>query len=104
MAGHLTMKAKTQLYLAGGALFLIGAYYTGKKAKAAAADVLESINPASTENVVYRFVNHIGASVTGDPNWNLGVEIYDLLHGDDEPVAGDSYNWLDGNNGEWPGI
>jgi hypothetical protein len=70
----------------------------------------ETFNPASTENGIYRLVNGLGAMITGNENWNLGVAIYEAIHGEDEELRQviESYNWLEGAPVDdptyWPGI
>ena len=39
-----------------------------------------TLNPASPDNAVYSGVNGVGASVSGDPNFDLGIWIYDVFH------------------------
>lgn len=38
------------------------------------------IKPTSSENYAYTTTNKIGASITGDKNFNLGGWIYDITH------------------------
>jgi hypothetical protein len=44
-------------------------------------DMSESINPVSTNNVVYTGVNKLGQSITGDQNMTLGTAVYDIVDG-----------------------
>jgi len=44
--------------------------------------VTTDLNPASTQNLAYRGVNSIAAQVTNDPDWNLGVKIWEWLNPD----------------------
>lgn len=65
----------------GAALAVI---YTAKKgyeqAKELVKDTGEAINPASTNNIVYRSVNGVGAAVTGNQSFSLGSWLYDITH------------------------
>ena len=67
-----------------------GAYFLGKyivkdaagEVGEAAGRVGQAVNPTNPENVFYRGVNSIGAAISGDDNFNLGVWTYDILHPD----------------------
>ena len=59
--------------------------------------VSTSLNPASTENLVYRGINSAGGSLVSDPagpgknadgSWSLGRWLYDITH--DDPLAASS--------------
>lgn len=52
-------------------------YYAGKKAK----QVAQAINPVSTDNIAYTGVNSVGAVLTDNKRFDLGVWIYDKIHG-----------------------
>lgn len=40
----------------------------------------ETLNPASSENIVNRGVTGAGAAISGDRNWTLGGWVYDVTH------------------------
>lgn len=76
-----------------GAVLLVLGYVAVRKvggvATAAAGAVLEGINPASTNNVIYRGTNWIGNNVVTNPegpgknadgSWSLGGFLYDITH------------------------
>lgn len=77
-----------------GVIVVGGVVYVLKRAGSAVAGVmpdLDSINPASTENVIYQTANKVGGSLASDPagpgmnadgSWTLGGWVYDILHGD----------------------
>jgi len=44
--------------------------------------VTESLNPASSNNVVNQAVESFGQSLTGDPYWTLGGAVFDWAHSD----------------------
>ena len=55
-----------------------------------------TLNPASTENAVYRGVNTVIGGLTGDPNFNLGSRAYDWLNPPPAPDPGrNGVMWLD---------
>jgi NADPH-dependent glutamate synthase beta subunit-like oxidoreductase len=76
----------------GGGFVAVRVALKARDAIAAGADtvkavkdaVVESVktdlNPASTKNIVYRGVNATAAAVTNDPEWNLGVKIWEWLN------------------------
>lgn len=71
-------------YAALGALGVYLAWRVGGKARELAAElpsvgaVLDAINPASPENVVYRGVSAATEAATGDPSF--GGWLYDITH------------------------
>lgn len=40
----------------------------------------EQLHPESSNNIVYQGVNSIGATISGNTNFNLGEWIYDATH------------------------
>jgi hypothetical protein len=76
------MKDKTVLILAGGAV--LGAMYLSHKAKETAKAVGHAVNPLNNDNVFYGGVNAVGESITGRKDWNLGVQIYEWTHPDEQ--------------------
>jgi len=60
---------------------LLVAYLVEKKAEKAVEAVGESINPINPDNVFNRGVNAVGASLTGNENFQLGSWIYTKIHG-----------------------
>lgn len=56
--------------------------------------VTESLNPASSNNVVNQAVEAFGQSLTGDPYWSLGGGFYDLTHSDPtDPTRFTGLDW-----------
>lgn len=45
--------------------------------------VVNAVNPASDQNLIYRGVNAIGSAATGSNDWSLGGAIYDWTHPDE---------------------
>jgi len=70
------------LMVIAGLAAVAGLYLYSQKGKiaAAAGDVVDSVNPASPENLAYRGVNGIGSTITGDEAFTLGGWIYDITH------------------------
>lgn len=77
--GFLMTPAGQALILAG----VVGAamYYGQKKA----VEMGQAVNPNSKDNVVYSGVNAVGKTLTGKDNFDLGVWIYDTIHGEVTP-------------------
>lgn len=46
-----------------------------------------AVNPVSDQNLAYRGVNAVGASISGSKEWSLGSAIYDLVHPSYDPNA-----------------
>ena len=86
------------IYVAAGAVVVYLLYRAAKKAGGALAAAADAVNPTSANNLAYRGVNSIGASVTGDQNWSLGGAIYDLLHANYDPNAPAKTNNLVGGS------
>lgn len=82
------LKIDGTMVLTGAAIIAaIGVTYFVKKKAAAVVDgakqiVTEGLNPASTENYVYKGINRMGEIVTGTKDWSLGSAIYDKTHTD----------------------
>lgn len=74
------IKVDHKLVIAGtGAIILL--YVLGKReASKTAIAVGEAVNPVSDQNVFYRGVNAVGATLTSDENFNLGGWIYDKVN------------------------
>lgn len=63
---------------------LVGAgvlYFGARQASKAASVVGGAINPNSPDNLAFGAVNAVGATVTGQDEFNLGHAIYDFVHG-----------------------
>lgn len=87
----LTVNATAVLAVAGLGLAAFVGWRAYKAAGAAAgtlADVANAVNPFSDQNLAYRGVNAIGASITGDKDFNLGTAVYNVTH--DDPFAHDA--------------
>src|SRR5579863_7924709 len=95
MTGGSALNSKAVTY---GILAVIGiaaVYFLGKKLISAAGSgittaagaVGTAINPTDPNNLAYRGVNAVGASVSGDSSWSLGGWIYDLVHPAYDPNA-----------------
>lgn len=83
------MKDETALIILGVGVVL--AYWAAKKTADAVGDaidgvenavgsVVEKINPFSNKNIIYSGVNEIGAVITQNDDFSLGVWLYDQLH------------------------
>ena len=70
-AGMITAAA----VIAAGAL-----YIAEKKAAQVASDLGQAVNPLNDSNVFASGVDSVGAKLTGNQNFSLGVWIYDKLH------------------------
>lgn len=74
---------------------IVAVYYIVKKLGSAAVSAVGSaasavgtaVNPVSDQNLAYRGVNAVGASVSGDSSFSLGSWIYDLVHPAYDPNA-----------------
>lgn len=55
-------------------------YLAEKKAREAAADIGQAINPVNNDNIFASGVNSVGAKLTGDQNFKLGAWLYDITH------------------------
>lgn len=68
-----------------------GVAYLGYSAlqalRAPGAGLLDSVNPVSPDNVVYRAVSTAVEDITGDKGATLGTWIYDVSHPAYEPNA-----------------
>ena len=53
--------------------------------KKIAGQALNQINPVNTDNAVYTGVNSLGESLTGDQDFDLGIWLYDVIHGEHDP-------------------
>jgi hypothetical protein len=60
-----------------GAVVLVGLYLVARTVKG---QIATTLNPASDKNAAYSGVNAVGAALTGDKAFSLGVWIYELLH------------------------
>lgn len=80
---------------AGGALALLGVAVAGALAWRAYKAPPGSFDPTSRDNLAYRGVNGVGASIFTEPtdpgknadgSWTLGGFVYDALHGMPDPL------------------
>lgn len=65
--------------------------FLGYKLYASKEEIINAVNPASSDNLVNKAFESVGQSVTGDPNWTLGGWAYDWTHNPDgsfRPEAG----------------
>lgn len=46
-------------------------------------DGLQAINPTNPENIFAEAVNDLGGALADDPDWSLGVWLYELTHDDE---------------------
>lgn len=51
-----------------------------KKIAAAAGQAAQTVNPANPDNAIAGAVNNIGEHISGDPNFTVGGELYDVTH------------------------
>lgn len=99
MAGHLTMNKKAWLYMGGAVLIGVAAYQTKKK-------VTEAVYSAgieartATENAILAADDVLQGIPSALGKWWM----VDVLHVWEDDTQTGSYNWLEGNTGEWPGI
>lgn len=67
-----------------GAVVILGGVLLARSAKAAvaetAATVGAAVDPTSRENIFYRGVNAVGATVTADAEFSLGKFFFELTH------------------------
>lgn len=71
---------KTEYLLIGaGAALVLWLTSAGKKAAAAVAG---AVNPLNPDNLANTFTNAVGGTLTGNPDFSLGVSTYDTIHGD----------------------
>ncbi len=95
MSGNGILNSKAAVY---GVLAVVGVaaiYFFGRKLlnaagsgiSSAASAVGTAINPVDPNNLAYRGVNGVGASISGDNSWSLGGWIYDLTHPAYDPNA-----------------
>lgn len=76
----------THAALAVAALAVVYLAYKSKdQAAAAVKAAAQSVDPTSTENLVYKGVNHVGAAVSGDQSFSLGSWLYDVTHPNEFP-------------------
>ena len=71
-------KLDETLLLAIGAV--VAVLYFEHKASAAVTQTAQAVNPTNQNNIFSKGVNTAGEALTGDPNWTLGVWIYDITH------------------------
>lgn len=85
------VSADLLIKLALGAAAIGAAWWIVRRASSAASGALDAvgsaaqtvgtaINPASSDNLIYRGVNAIGGAASGSPGWNLGGWVYDVTH------------------------
>lgn len=73
------MFTNQQLAIIAGASALAALIIYDKTKKAATAGI-DAITPTNPDNIFYSGVNHIGSSLTGQKDFNLGVWLYDITH------------------------
>lgn len=85
----LTVSASAVLAVVGVSVAGYAAWRAGRAASgladtagAAARKVVAAVNPFDRENLAYQSVNWVGATVTGDDEFALGVAIYNATHDD----------------------
>jgi hypothetical protein len=70
-----------------GAVVVVAVGWVGyrgyQQAKAVAGDVVEAVNPASTNNIVYRGVNGVGSAISGNKDFSLGSWIFDIVNSEE---------------------
>ena len=73
------MPDRTLILIGGGAVLVLVAlgYVAAKKAGALAPGALD---PTSRDNLAYRGANEIGAALTGNKDWSVGVAVWELLN------------------------
>lgn len=62
-------------------------YLAEKKAREAAADIGQAINPVNNDNIFASGVDSVGSKLTGNENFKLGSWIYDQFHDKYDPNA-----------------
>jgi hypothetical protein len=76
----LTNAHKLGLLAAGVVVAVIVARKAAESVGGGAAAVLDSMNPFSANNFAYRGANALGATLSGDPAFNLGSSLFDVLN------------------------
>lgn len=84
---NLEIRTEHVLYAAAGIAVFYAAWRGYKNAAAfrdaalsTGAAVVDSVNPASDNNLVYSGVNSVGKVISGDKDFTLGGWIYDFTH------------------------
>ena len=75
------LDSKVGMVTAAAAVVGVGLYLAEKKIRDGASAVGDLINPVSDKNFIYRGVNGVGAALTGNQNFDLGVWTYDVFNG-----------------------
>lgn len=63
-----------------GVVVVAAGYIASKKIGQTAAKVAPLVDPTSDKNLAYTGVNKVGAALTGEQDFKLGVWLYDMLH------------------------
>jgi Mn2+/Fe2+ NRAMP family transporter len=75
------LNSRAGMVIAIGVVGAVALYFAEKKIRDGIAVVGQSINPTSQENIFYTSVNGLGATISGNDNFNLGSWIYDVVNG-----------------------
>lgn len=75
----LTKEHQSLVVLVG--LGALGVYLVSRMAAQQAAKAARAVSPLNRDNIFYSGVNDVGAVISGDEHFTLGVAIYDWLHG-----------------------
>jgi hypothetical protein len=65
---------------AGAAVLAV--LYAKDKLPGVARDAVNAVSPFNPNNIFYGGVNSAGASLTGDPSWNLGARLWEMFNPD----------------------
>jgi hypothetical protein len=65
---------------AGAAVLAV--IYAKNKLPGVARDAVNAVSPFNPNNIFYGGVNNAGASLTGDPSWNLGARLWEMFNPD----------------------
>lgn len=74
---------KAGMIAAVGVVGGIAIYVAEKKAREAISATANAVNPLNNDNVFASGVDGIGAKLTGESDFKLGVWIYDAINGGD---------------------
>jgi hypothetical protein len=72
--------SKVGMVLAIGAMATVAVYVVQKKAIETAGDVGHAISPTNNDNIFAAGVDSVGAKLSGDENFKLGVWLYDVVN------------------------
>jgi hypothetical protein len=78
---------RTKIMIGAGAVLALALVGYIASRRISAAIPANAFNPLSADNFAYQGVNAIGAAVTGDKDWSLGVAIFEATHAEPDLTA-----------------